>query len=55
MNLKPCPFCGGKPNLIKAFASYVKCESCGSESETWPIRPEYNNVEKAIESWNNRT
>ena len=63
MELKPCPFCGGKANLlfythysgIKSWT--VRCENkcavtCGhvDEKGKWHPTPQ----KKAIEAWNRR-
>ena len=53
--LKPCPFCGGKP-FISARLPYfgetptvaVVCEKCNAASK------HYVKEEKAIEAWNRR-
>lgn len=58
--LKPCPFCGGEPEIYNPFhllgsprkaATYhggVRCRDCGCESR--PTTP----PEKAIAAWNRR-
>jgi len=46
--IKPCPFCGGKPELQKPFNStykYVACQSCMAQG------PKSVNEEYAIEWW----
>ena len=53
--LKPCPFCGGKP-FISAKLPYfgevptlaVVCENCNASTK------QTDKKEKAIESWNRR-
>lgn len=48
--LKPCPFCGGKPHLLKDYSEYdrgtyysYRCKGCGAETrklyarETCPV------------------
>lgn len=49
--LKPCPFCGGKAEAIKAKSGVlwvVRCEDCGSKTR-------YCNTEaETTEKWNRR-
>jgi len=50
--LKPCPFCGGKPNLHEnIFASVVgiTCTKCFTTQTMLPNR------KKVIKKWNRRT
>ncbi len=57
IELKPCPFCGGKGcmNLEKdCICSYVKCISCGAESGLVKVSAEYCADERAAEKWNRR-
>ena len=52
--LKPCPFCGGKPPLVeKELRAWVKCRcsNCEVLVETFVFRT----AEEAIEAWNRRT
>lgn len=49
--LKPCPFCGGKAELIRSATSYychVTCPNCGVFTAA------FNLDETAIEAWNLR-
>lgn len=55
-NLKNCPFCGSKAELIKTtgfdskvFAAHVRCSHCCA------ITRLYNTTKGAIEAWNRRT
>jgi len=60
--LKPCPFCGSKPIIIKVGNNFtrkksvrIKCQSCRIERTTGAIR--YNIewcLEEAIKAWNTR-
>jgi Lar family restriction alleviation protein len=48
--LKPCPFCGGKPylaNVEMAGCSYVVCTDCRTQSDDM-------SKERAITQWNTR-
>lgn len=58
MELKPCPFCGGKAKMEKIIHDdlptnefdtfWISCEECESESTAC------TNEEDAIEAWNRR-
>jgi hypothetical protein len=61
--LKPCPFCGGVPELItrgneysKKRSAEIKCGSCYTKQVTAAI---YNSLdwckEMATQKWNKRT
>ena len=43
--LKACPFCGGKPRLVRGPCIYVRCEWCCATSDDT----------RAVEKWNTRT
>ena len=54
--LKPCPFCGGKANLVVRHNQtltwiryYVKCERCVATTAN------YEKPEHATGNWNRRT
>lgn len=54
MELKPCPFCGAKVEVVKdfdfGFEGYsVWCEKCRSQSAV------YDSPTDAIEAWNKRS
>ena len=56
--LKPCPFCGGKPKIITFKHSYsrfliyqIMCFSCYTQPRFF-VRGETE--QKAIEAWNRR-
>ena len=68
--LKPCPFCGGKPYLetnhrafIKAQTTkvaYVRCRNCNARTERFALT-DFGHTsfseeanKKAIEAWNRR-
>lgn len=64
--LKPCPFCGGKPYVetrhrvfIKSEtvrAAFVRCTNCNARTGRMPLK-EYGSaaaVNGAIEAWNRR-
>jgi Lar family restriction alleviation protein len=48
MELKRCPFCGGKAYLAWDFNPYVHCKRCGIGTRSKPTE------EEAIETWNRR-
>ena len=58
MELKPCPFCGGKALLAHDHAgngaSYIRCENCGLESVRFIKSFEVASDEQAIKFWNRR-
>ena len=58
MNLKPCPFCGGKARVDYAIYDYnrwgVTCESCGATVEVNDWDGEENTKENAVARWNRR-
>lgn len=49
--LKPCPFCGGEPELWhnKAWDYVVRCTSCGART-----RQHHENENGAMMAWNRR-
>lgn len=57
-SLRPCPFCGGKPFVLKKFgdARYL-CDNCGFDvtEATWNTRTALeqptNDVERVRERW----
>lgn len=70
MELKPCPFCGGKPYLEtkhRAFinaqttkVAFVRCTECYARTQRFELqlfgRTSYSKEanKKAIEAWNRR-
>lgn len=49
--LKPCPFCGGNPDVYSwngGGVVWVRCRSCGIDYKA------YANADEAIEAWNTR-
>ena len=58
LELKPCPFCGGKALLshdhVGNGASYVRCEKCGLESIRFPKSFECASDDKAVAFRNRR-
>lgn len=56
-NLKPCPFCGGKGELVISIsntACWIKCDRCGATTMTVKAGLDYSAKEKAVELWNTR-
>lgn len=53
MELKPCPFCGGRAFIAEneelEFLPWVICSDCGCETNC------FRTVEEAIKAWNRRT
>lgn len=68
--LKPCPFCGGKANLVSDYSSeqdetrwnvWHECEGCegesagyGSSYHPWFDTPWYKTKAEALHAWNRR-
>ena len=52
---KPCPICGGEPELrVRSFSHFVRCGKIGeiSVGNTCLIGPDANNERTAIALWN---
>lgn len=58
IELKPCPFCGGKAvDLVIGDTSrltYVFCKECRARGATFGTCATYCATDKAIEAWNRR-
>ena len=56
IELKPCPFCGGKARLFVSNGVRVLCPKCGATTRILVDgeRVETNAVENVIKSWNRR-
>ena len=56
VELKPCPFCGGKARLFVSNGVRVLCPKCGATTRILVDgeRVETNAVENVIKSWNRR-
>ena len=59
IELKPCPFCGGKAKLEHGRigmteTSYVRCETCGSKGRIITISVKYSANAMAVFAWNKR-
>lgn len=59
--LKPCPFCGGKANLIENHIcggkdySYVTCESCHVRTQQYTVSVRFCPNDEATKAWNRRS
>lgn len=57
MEIKNCPFCGGKAELLHGSletTSYVRCVKCRAKTDPIDAKPNVCSDEKAIEMWNKR-
>ena len=61
--LKPCPFCGGKPYMAQNYLGqkYVRCPECGAvvwgkDTDDWRISTigEKKAEKAAADAWNRR-
>lgn len=53
--LKKCPFCGAKAEIINTPSfSVVVCYGCGAQTFPYLFDPETSSQEKAIKAWNRR-
>ena len=54
--LKPCPFCGGKPFVQETAHSWcnVICDKCGAMTKCVLNSADYSSKNLAIEAWNRR-
>jgi Lar family restriction alleviation protein len=46
--LKPCPFCGDRPQIVESGTFAVQCADCGA------MGPPAPNMERAAVRWNKR-
>lgn len=51
--LKPCPFCGGKPQLVK-WGNEWSVECCNNGCGVMPETPLYVMQTEAVITWNRR-
>ena len=59
INLKRCPFCGGKAGLyhgvsVLVTTSYVQCTSCKAQTDEFHISTTYSSDDRAVNMWNSR-
>ena len=54
--LKPCPFCGGKPYFYQIHVEYGKVWKvmCGARMDCCAILNDYKTQEEAADGWNRR-
>lgn len=57
--IKPCPFCGGKPNFYQIYSGGVNSKKvwkvmCGARVDCCAILNEWDTKEQAAEAWNSR-
>lgn len=46
--LRPCPFCGDRPQMVHVGTFTIQCPDCGA------IGPSAPNAQRAAARWNNR-
>ena len=49
IELKPCPFCGGRAVRNNGHNKYIKCKKCGVLTRI------YSRMSDATRAWNKRT
>lgn len=56
IELKPCPFCGGKARLFVGDGVRVICSKCyaGTMIQRDSVESESNSVKTVVEAWNRR-
>ena len=55
IELKPCPFCGGKAELkMNDQKVWAQCVECGARTQVVWIAAEYCANDKVAEAWNRR-
>jgi Lar family restriction alleviation protein len=56
LELKPCPFCGGKAAICENFCHAVAavCKNCNARTQSYEASTEFAAVEKVAEVWNRR-
>lgn len=57
IELKPCPFCGGKAKMKASWSAsvYVECMSCFAQAMHFLPAADYCADDRAAEAWNRRT
>ena len=61
--MKPCPFCGGRPKFYKVPVRYVDTEDyaerwkvmCGERVDCCALLNDFASEQEAIAAWNRRT
>ena len=57
IELKPCPFCGGKATGLMERRGVVLLFTAGCQNKECDVRPEtrlFMTMEKALDTWNHR-
>lgn len=63
IRLKPCPFCGGKPERIEhggdsraknGITAFIRCPQCGAQGQKFEISTAYAADNEAAGAWNRR-
>lgn len=61
LELKPCPFCGGKPKIYNIYKNYADADTrkvwkvmCGARVDCCALLNDFDTPEEAADAWNRR-
>lgn len=59
MEIKPCPFCGGRASVKGQVKAFVKCERCNTRTSSYRFIADDEQsyiiaVKLAVDRWNRR-
>jgi Lar family restriction alleviation protein len=61
LELKPCPFCGGKPKVYDIYKKHVDADTrkvwkvmCGARVDCCALLNDFDTPEEAADAWNRR-
>ena len=56
IELKPCPFCGGKAKMQQGLTWLIGCDTRGCIGyRPYSLDRDYETAEEAVAAWNRRT